>query len=94
MDRRRRRWMPVLLLAAWLGLSGPGRAAETSAPPPASTAGETPTKPSQEEAPPPAQTRPAVKAPARKAPPARPREPFRPSEEIHVDKAVDFPADI
>ncbi len=89
-------WVAGLLLGVWLAAAYPVGAAEesnVSPSPPARQAAEgaegrpenSQTEPAPEE-----QTRPAARP---KAAPHN-RKTFRPSEEIHVDKAVDFPADI
>lgn len=89
------RWIIILLLGAGLATAGLGRASDE--PPPSASAREAAAdqeRPSQAESPPTPQTPSAVKPPPRPQPQSRPRKDFRPSEEIHVDKAVDFPADI
>ena len=99
MPPNRRKWLRLLVLGFWMAAAGPTRAedAPANAPAPparsAENAGDE-SPPARVENAPDGPPRPAVKpsAPAKKAP--RARKPFRPSEEIHVDKAVDFPADI
>ena len=93
------RWAATLLLAAWLIAAGPVRAADDAGP---TTNGNAATKAGNESPPSrpqtgtaqPAPTQPADKPPDRPKAKTRPKQTFRPSEEIHVDKAVDFPADI
>ncbi|MDJ0667796.1 MAG: hypothetical protein QNJ61_10975 [Desulfobacterales bacterium] len=93
------RWAAALLLGAWLIAVGPVRAADEPKPSTKDTAAsktETenppPTPPTGTPAATP--TPPAAKPPDRPKAETRPKKTFRPSEEIHVDKAVDFPADI
>jgi hypothetical protein len=91
------RWAAILVLLTGLAALGPARATDESpAPPPpqgtATVKDEAP--PSPAEPTPAAPQRPAVKPPPGPPTQSRPRQDFRPSEEIHVDKAVDFPADI
>jgi hypothetical protein len=99
MQANRPRWFLACLLAVWIAAVGTARAADPPASPPApptrsaeSNKDESP--PARVENPPAAPAKSSVKPSGRekKAPPVR--KPFRPSEEIHVDKAVDFPADI
>jgi hypothetical protein len=91
----------ILGLSSIFGLTGvaTGRAQNTPPPAPAASAPEAtetpppadpPPAPAPATAPPAAGNRPTTSTPPR----PQPRKPFRPSEEIHVDKAVDFPADI
>ena len=92
-------WLPVLLLAAGLIFASAGRAAETDIPSAEATTGqgtaaEKKRDASGIDAPPSTPDRPAAKPPPHQKPSSRSRAPYRPSEEIHVDKAVDFPADI
>ncbi|MDJ0887746.1 MAG: hypothetical protein QNI89_10605 [Desulfobacterales bacterium] len=98
MPSNRRRWLIYCLIGFWMAAAGPTRAADPPASPApparsAETAGEE-SPPSQVENAPTDPAGPAVKPPSSKKKAPRARKPFRPSEEIHVDKAVDFPADI
>ncbi len=100
MPFNRRKWLIYCLIGFWMTAAGTARAADgTPAPPSAPSAQEAPAieedQGSPPAAPPPAaETRPAVKPPSRPPTKPRPLKRFEPSEEIHVDKAVDFPADI
>ena len=100
MPKTLRQWAATLMVAAGLTSAGPGMAADEPVPsaqgaPPAATGvkdppPKSPPNPSQ----PTTQSRPADTPPDRPKTKPRPLQTFRPSEEIHVDKAVDFPADI
>lgn len=93
----RPRWMAALLLGAGLMAAGQGRAEEAPTPPLKDPASQTATVEETQSVPGGATSTPAAPQPAAKPPPTRKSQPlkrFRPSEEIHVDKEVDFPADI
>ena len=95
----RRRWLLACLLGVWIAACGVVRAADEPASRPAPPAGAAETAadespPARVEATPADPSEPAAKPAVRKNKAPRVRQPFRPSEEIHVDKAVDFPADI
>jgi hypothetical protein len=99
MQANRPRWFLACLLAVWIAAVGTARAADPPASPPApptrsaeSNKDESP--PARVENPPAAPAKSSVKPSGREKKAPRVRKPFRPSEEIHVDKAVDFPADI
>ena len=91
-------WAAGFLLFAWLTAAGPLQGAEESAPsteaaaPRDADAADPPSNPTG--------PTPSAQRPSAEQPPGRPQstppklKSFRPSEEIHVDKAVDFPADI
>ncbi len=89
----------AFLLAVWLTTAVPIRAAEESTP---STKAAAPREAGAQAKPaanpagaaPPAPTPSADQPPERPPSKPQPMKTFRPSEEIHVDKAVDFPADI
>ena len=95
-----RGWLAGLALGIWLTAAHPVGAADEPAASPSSPPGQTvPTaadkpKNTRTESAPEEEVRPAAKPPAPSPAVPRTRRPFRPSEEIHVDKAVDFPADI
>lgn len=88
------RWIIILLLGAGLATAGLGRASDE--PPRLPPRGKRPRirnalrRPNHRR---PRKPRRPSNRP-RPQPQSRPRKDFRPSEEIHVDKAVDFPADI
>ena len=93
------RWAAALLLAAWLITAGPVRAADEPAvssedAAAAKTKTDNPSPAPQAGTPAATPNRPAAKPSDRPKAKSRPMKTFRPSEEIHVDKAVDFPADI
>ncbi len=98
MRTKQRRWIQLSFMAIWMAAAGPIEAEDAPAAPPAPPVRSAET--ARDQSPPPAENMPAdpakpVAKPSsrdKKAP--RARKPFRPSEEIHVDKAVDFPADI
>ncbi len=95
-----RGWGVGLLLVVWLLAAHPAGAENDAAvspsPPPRQSAESNEDRPENaaSESSAEAQARPAAKAPDRSPATPRKRKPFWPSEEIHVDKAVDFPADI
>ncbi len=98
MNRNLWPWIVVLLLVVWVAAAG-GLHADDPPPPAPEAAGEKgPPEENRDvnrtEGPSPSQDRPAAVPPARTDPSSRERRPYRPSEEIFVDKAVDFPADI
>jgi hypothetical protein len=89
----------ALLLALGLMAAGTARAEEASATAPKDPGAQTATvektpSVSKQEAPPPTTSPPADQPRPKSARPNKPLKRFRPSEEIHVDKAVDFPSDI
>ena len=93
------RWRAALLLATWLTAVGPLHAADESASPsetaaPAKPGAEDPPSKIKGGSPPPVKPREDDKTSEQTKTKPRPLKTFRPSEEIHVDKAVDFPADI
>ena len=97
----RLRWYGVAALLLGVGLmsTGQARAEEEPANTPQSPASQTEAaaKPPSEPgaaATTPATPEPAAKPPSKPARKAKPYKRFRPSEEIHVDKEVDFPSDI
>jgi hypothetical protein len=99
MIRKAPRWAAALLLAAWLSTASPVRAADepvTSSEDaaPAKANADDPTPAPQAGTPSATPNRPAAKPSEKPKAKSRPMQTFRPSEEIHVDKAVDFPADI
>ena len=94
------RLMRLFLLGIWFTTAGTIRAEDCApSPSPASPPAQA-AEADQEKSSSPAETAPNRQSPSIVKPPARsptapaPRKNFRPSEEIHVDKAVDFPADI
>ena len=96
----RLRWCGVAALLLGVGLlaAGQARSAESTANNPQAPAAQTeavakPPSTSGEAATTPATPPPAAKPP-KPAGKAKPYKRFRPSEEIHVDKEVDFPSDI
>jgi hypothetical protein len=97
----RLQWCGVaaLLLSVGLMTAGQARTEEAPANTPQGPASQTEAvaktpSVSGEAATTPAAPQPAAKPPPKPARQAKPLERFRPSEEIHVDKAVDFPSDI
>ncbi len=99
MNVNRRSWLLACLLGGWIAACGAVQAADDAASPLAPPAGSAETTtdaspPARDETPPAVPSQPAVKPSGREKKAPRVRQPFRPSEEIHVDKAVDFPADI
>ncbi len=91
-------WTAVLLLGLGLATAAPARTEEAASPAsesPAPTAAAEKTPPAAAETPAASPASPpAAKPPSRPARKAKPLKRFRPSEEIHVDKEVDFPSDI
>ena len=92
-------WVATLMLGAGLMTAVQARTEEAPANTPQSPASQTEAAaktPSEsgEAAKTPAAPEPAAKPPPKPARKAKPLERFRPSEEIHVDKEVDFPSDI
>ncbi len=98
MSANPRRWFLACVLGVWIAAGGAVRADDAAAPPapPAGAAEAAKEKPppARIDNPPAARSEPAVNPSGREKKAPRARKQFRPSEEIHVDKAVDFPADI